>query len=1209
MALEIIRIDTAGMTPEQLYNAMDQKLANLVQQLNMKLLFFNDQDTNIIETRKTILTIEQAQSEFEQVITNNIAAIDGNIYKIHGELADYKKVVAGELTAVDGYIATLRGEFADYKVIVAEDFTASTGRIDKLSGDLAEYKVIVAGDISAANGRIDTISGDLADYKKVVAGSIEAITGNFEDLKTNALTAEKADLLYASIGSFDAVSGRVGILEGDFLSFKNGDFDSLSANVANIQTLIFGSASGTVISSDFSNTVVAHIGDAQIQSAMIKELAFDKIAGVDINTTNLKIHSEDGRSQWFDNTIQISDANRTRVQIGKDGTGDYSLSAWDTNGNLMFDARGIKAEAIKDSIIRNDMVATDANISGSKLDINSVYKEINGSTETIKSNRIFLDEKKQTLDVAFLAMSEQVTEQGTELTSYGTQLSTIQGQISSKIWKQDITTAVDAAQTAMNTKYSNLEQSLNGFKISVGETYSTKTEASKVLEAANQAILASQANAEDLTSFIKSTNSELEDLQGQIDGSIMTWFYDYVPTSSNIPAKDWTSAELKNNHLGDLFYDTITGYCYRWQVLNNAYSWQRITDVDVTKALSDAAKAKDTADSKRRVFVTTPTPPYEIGDLWTQGTEGELMRCKVTKSESQSYSAADWAKATKYTDDTTANQAIRGIETTNSKISEITTDVDNITARVLTTETNLTEVNGSITDLSNRVSAAELSITKDAIISAVSDTYATKNALATVDGKFANYSTTTQMNSAIEQKANSITSTVSSTYATKAESNAVKTVAEAANAYVNNAKNNYGYQYKHDIIIYGESDKYYPVVLRGGNQDVMREILVNRSYNDQAPTDWNGHPTAKGISLAVKIKGNFGGWGGTNYQWWIHDLNEMYGYVFAGAVHCMSNMGFAIFLRGGGETGAKYHLYSDQPLAATQMNGTSPQICYNSDQIGNSGTTYVWNAPAPRTLTEELKEEIKRKIYIDVASDASNRVTNAESQITQQAKEISLRVKETDITGNYIVGKINLTSTTAAIEAQHVAITGDITMKTWAGEIEEDISGVSYEAESLNDVLFGNENEEGLGLIDRVSETNKNIADLQTGLEMLQTDTTKESGIIVEAINNMKAQVDANDKRIADLNEYTSAINQYTQDIKAYVRVVQSGLLIGQSEKNFNTLITPKSMNFREGDNTVAYVSNDAFNLKRGVVESLRIGNYVLQPEDNGTFNIDYVPV
>lgn len=1025
MALEIIRIDTAGMTPEQLYNAMDQKLANLVQQLNMKLLFFNDQDTNIIETRKTILTIEQAQSEFEQVITNNIAAIDGNIYKIHGELADYKKVVAGELTAVDGYIATLRGEFADYKVIVADNFTASTGRIDKLSGDLAEYKVIVAGDISAANGRIDTISGDLADYKKVVAGSIEAITGNFEDLKTNALTAEKADLLYASIGDFDAVSGRVGILEGDFLSFKNGDFDSLSANVANIQTLIFGSATGTVISSDFSNMVVAHIGDAQIQSAMIKELAFDKIAGVDINTTNLKIHSEDGRSQWFDNTIQISDANRTRVQIGKDGTGDYSLSAWDTDGNLMFDARGIKAEAIKDSIIRNDMVATDANISGSKLDINSVFKEINGSTETIKSNRIFLDEKKQTLDVAFLAMSEQVTEQGTTLTSYGTQLTTVQGQISSKIWQQDITTAVDAAQTNMNTKYSNLEQSLNGFKISVGETYSTKTEASEALEAANQAISASQANAEDLTSFIKSTKTEFEDLQGQIDGAIMTWFYDYVPTTTNMPAKDWTSAELKNNHLGDLFYDTITGYCYRWQVLSNAYSWQRITDVDVTKALSDAAKAKDTADSKRRVFVATPMPPYEIGDLWTQGTEGELMRCKVTKSENQSFSAADWAKATKYTDDTTANQAIRNIETTNSKISEITTNIDNITARVSTTETNLTKVNGNITDLSNRVSAAELSITKDAIISAVSDTYATKNALATVDGKFANYSTTTQMNSAIEQKANSITSTVSSTYATKAESNAVKATAEAANT---------------------------------------------------------------------------------------------------------------------------------------------------------------------------------------AASDASSRITKAESQITQQANEISLRVKEADITGNYIVGKINLTSTTAAIEAQHVVITGDITMKTWAGEIEEDISGVSYEAESLNDVLFGNENEEGLGLIDRVSETNKNIAELQTGLETLQTDTTKESGVIVEAVNSMKAQVEANDERIADLKEYTSAINKYTQEIKAYVKVVQSGLLIGQSEQNFNTLITPKSMNFREGDNTVAYVSNDAFNLKRGVVESLRIGNYVLQPEDNGTFNIDYVP-
>ena len=67
------------------------------------------------------------------------------------------------------------------------------------------------------------------------------------------------------------------------------------------------------------------------------------------------------------------------------------------------------------------------------------------------------------------------------------------------------------------------------------------------------------------------------------------------------------------------------------------------------------------------------------------------------------------------------------------------------------------------------------------ITSTVSQTYATKTALNTVDGKFANYSTTTAMNSAINQKGDSILSTVSNTYATKT------TVTDLSN----NLKNNY----------------------------------------------------------------------------------------------------------------------------------------------------------------------------------------------------------------------------------------------------------------------------------------------------------------------------------------------------------------------------------------------------------------------------------
>ena len=161
----------------------------------------------------------------------------------------------------------------------------------------------------------------------------------------------------------------------------------------------------------------------------------------------------------------------------------------------------------------------------------------------------------------------------------------------------------------------------------------------------------------DFAQYVTQIGGEIDDLQNQIDGNITTWFYDAAPTTSNDPAKNWTTDALKNQHLGDLYYDK-NGYCYRWQLSGGTYGWTRITDTDVTTALADAKKAKDTADGKRRVFVDQPTPPYDVGDMWAQGESGDLMRCATAKAAGANYSESDWVKASKYTDDTTANQAL-----------------------------------------------------------------------------------------------------------------------------------------------------------------------------------------------------------------------------------------------------------------------------------------------------------------------------------------------------------------------------------------------------------------------------------------------------------------------------------------------------------------------------------------------------------------------
>lgn len=172
-----------------------------------------------------------------------------------------------------------------------------------------------------------------------------------------------------------------------------------------------------------------------------------------------------------------------------------------------------------------------------------------------------------------------------------------------------------------------------------------------------------------LNTFISAVyDPKIAELQSQIDGQIETWFYDHEPSLQNEPAVNWTTNEQRKNHEGDLFFWKSTGYSYRFLQDGAVWKWQIVQDTDISKALAAAEKAQDTADHKRRVFVVTPQPPYDIGDLWVQGDDGDIMRCCVARSESASFSASDWEKASKYTDDTRANEVQKELETVNKDL-------------------------------------------------------------------------------------------------------------------------------------------------------------------------------------------------------------------------------------------------------------------------------------------------------------------------------------------------------------------------------------------------------------------------------------------------------------------------------------------------------------------------------------------------------------
>lgn len=192
----------------------------------------------------------------------------------------------------------------------------------------------------------------------------------------------------------------------------------------------------------------------------------------------------------------------------------------------------------------------------------------------------------------------------------------------------------------------------------------------KFSESIDNAITDSKNYADSkLADYSKTVADSLEGLQGQIDGQIESFYYEYEPSLQNIPASEWTTTEERKKHEGDLFFwkpnkDTGEGgYAYRFLYDSSVSKWEwvLVQDTDITKALAAAQNAQDTADGKRRTFVVTPYPPYDIGDTWNQ-EDGDILTCVVARAAGTSYVSTDWKKLNKYTDDTTAEEAKKAAE-------------------------------------------------------------------------------------------------------------------------------------------------------------------------------------------------------------------------------------------------------------------------------------------------------------------------------------------------------------------------------------------------------------------------------------------------------------------------------------------------------------------------------------------------------------------
>ena len=405
-------------------------------------------------------------------------------------IKDHSATVTGNITSpsasvdrVDKVQESVTEQLGVFELVVADKISANELQVYK-----AELAVLIANkaeikDLEVINAQIENLKVTDAEIENLVAGKATIEDLEAFNARIDNLVAKDAEIENAVIGNLEATRAEISILDAKF---------------AEIDTLVNGNLTSDNILSFKITADKVTMDDAFIKDAMVDNISAGKINAGKINTNSVSIGSEDGGMIITGSTQQFMDKNgKTRIQIGKDASGDFTFILYGEDGNgQIINQNGITASAIGEGLIVNDMVSNNAAISGEKLDISSVITEINGdNSTTINSSKVYLDGQNQSLEVAFNSLKTQV-DTIKDVTING-DLSAFTEQIQSNTTKIEANTSsintlisedtairkevsdlggnlIEATNT-LTSKYTSLQQNLDGFKTTVADTYTTKT--------------------------------------------------------------------------------------------------------------------------------------------------------------------------------------------------------------------------------------------------------------------------------------------------------------------------------------------------------------------------------------------------------------------------------------------------------------------------------------------------------------------------------------------------------------------------------------------------------------------------------------------------------------------------------------------------------------------------------------------------------------
>ena len=586
--------------------------------------------------------------------------------------------------------------------------------------------------------QVDRTYSDLVSTKQVITDKITAFEGEFETINTNYLEVnKKLSALDAEIENLDVteLATKVAKIETSYVSKEyvqdlyatKAEVHVLDVDLERVNTLLAGSVTAGSTQTIVLNADNTTISNALIKSAMIDSLSADKVTAGTIDASSIHFKSQSGRLDIFGETLQVKDATRTRVQIGKDGTGDYALSQWDAQGNLMWDSRGAKAAAIKDKIIVNDMVSDNAGIEGKKINITSLVKEINDGTEVIKSSHILVDGANQSLSVVYNTITG-------DLSTLSTALSVEQGKISSLI--TDVSQAKGDVST-LQTNYSSLTQTVSGINSTVS-SHSTSIDNLNNMEIGGRNLI---------------TNTRPD--KPTINAMTSKWSVQIIEESTAISGKAMQATCVLGG-TGGVYHGGSrrleTGKRYTWMVFVKASKQVRIglgneqngiLYCDITtewNKFTHTFTANNNTHYQFIFYTANADNPWMVGDIISYHSlilvEGDKAPTWVPAPEDVDASIKTVSDKTSTLEQTVNGFSgrISSIETTannaSSKVTEITATVNGLT----TTVANKTDKGAIISTINQSAEAIKIQASKLELTGYVTMTNLSTSGQTSIDG-------------------------------------------------------------------------------------------------------------------------------------------------------------------------------------------------------------------------------------------------------------------------------------------------------------------------------------------------------------------------------------------------------------------------------------------------------------------------------------------